>query len=105
MSQSQVEVHGTLRPDGTLVLDEAPNLPPGRVRVLLHSEEPVAPARESLVEFVQRVQRESLARGDRFMTDDELHAWIEELRADDDRIEEAYRQAEEERRRQEQQGC
>jgi hypothetical protein len=99
MNQTQVEVQGTLRPDGTLVLDEKPSLPPGPVRVILVSRpEPVVP-QESLVEFVQRVQRESIARGHRFMTDQELADWIEELRSDDDRIEQAYRQAEEERRR------
>jgi hypothetical protein len=36
-----------------------------------------------------------------FMKEAEVTAWIEELRADDDRIEEAYRQAEEARRKQE----
>ena len=28
-------IEGTLHPDGTLVLDEAPNLPPGRVKVVV----------------------------------------------------------------------
>jgi len=94
MSASQVEIQGVLRPDGTLVLNEKPNLPPGPVRVILEAREQPAPPAESLLEFVQRVQRESLARGDRFMTDEELTAWIDELRADDDRIEQAYRDAE-----------
>ncbi len=35
MSPTHVEVEGTLQPDGNLVLDEKPNLPPGRVRVVL----------------------------------------------------------------------
>jgi hypothetical protein len=65
------------------------------VRVVVESQEqPGAPA-ESLLDFVQRIQRDSLARGHRFMTDQELAAWIDELRADDDRIERAYRIAEE----------
>jgi hypothetical protein len=33
-------------------------------------------------------------RGSKSLNDDEVTAWIEELRADDDRIEEAYRHAE-----------
>jgi hypothetical protein len=32
-----VEIQGTLQPDGTLVLDEKPNVPPGRVRVTVQS--------------------------------------------------------------------
>ena len=33
MSQSEAVVEGTLKPDGTLELDQKPNLPPGRVTV------------------------------------------------------------------------
>ena len=33
MTASAVEVQGTLRSDGTIVLDKKPDLPPGRVRV------------------------------------------------------------------------
>ena len=98
MGLTQVEVQGTLQPDGTLVLDEKPNLPPGKVRVVLQSRAEVGSPQESLLDFVQRVQRESVARGHRFLSDAELAAWIDELRADDDRIEQAYRIAEEHRR-------
>src|SRR5438445_757452 len=104
MSPTQVEVQGTLQPDGTLVLDEKPNLAPGRVRVVVQSQTAPAPPQENLLDFVQRVHRDSVARGHRFLTDEEMAAWIEELRADDDRIEQAYRAAEE-NRRQEEQGC
>jgi hypothetical protein len=58
-----------------------------------------------LVEFVERMRRVAEAAGSHFMTDEEVSAWIEELRSEDDRIEEAYRQAEEERRRQERPEC
>jgi hypothetical protein len=94
MSAAQVEIQGVLHPDGTLVLNEKPNLPPGPVRVILEPRGQAAPPAESLLDFVQRVQRDSLARGERFMSDEELAAWIDELRADDDRIERAYRDAE-----------
>lgn len=33
MNTNATEIQGTLREDGTLVLDEKPNLPPGRVKV------------------------------------------------------------------------
>ena len=35
MSITETVLEGTLNPDGTLILDEAPKLPPGRVKVLL----------------------------------------------------------------------
>jgi hypothetical protein len=98
MNQTQVEVQGTLQPDGTLVLDEKPNLPPGKVRVVLQSQAAAVPPQENLLDFVKRVQQESIARGDRFLTEAELAAWIDDLRADDDRIEQAYRLAEEHHR-------
>lgn len=106
MNQTQVEVQGTLQPDGTLVLDEKPNLPPGRVRVVVQTvAEPPAKPKESLVEFVKRVRREAEASGSHFMNDEEVTAWIEELRADDDRIEEVYREIEEEKQRRGSPGC
>jgi hypothetical protein len=38
MSVTEVVVEGTLKPDGTLELDHKPNLPPGRVQVMLRQE-------------------------------------------------------------------
>jgi hypothetical protein len=38
MSLTEVVLEGTLNPDGTLVLDEKPNLSPGRVKVVLRQE-------------------------------------------------------------------
>jgi len=37
MSQSEAVIAGTIQPDGSLVLDTKPNLPPGRVQVIVHS--------------------------------------------------------------------
>lgn len=54
MSQTEVVIEGTLQADGTLVLDEKPNLPPGRVRVVLRQEESIeVPADDP---FWQRMQ-------------------------------------------------
>jgi hypothetical protein len=35
MSLTEAVIEGTLKPDGTLVLDRKPNLPPGRVTIRL----------------------------------------------------------------------
>ena len=40
MSLIETVIEGTLQADGTLVLDENPNLPPGRVTVLLRQQAP-----------------------------------------------------------------
>jgi hypothetical protein len=100
MATTILETLGIVRPDGTLVLDQKVTVPPGRVKVRVESVEAPAPPTETLVEFVDRTRRELEASGHKFMNDEEVTAWIEELRADEDCIEEIYRQAEEEKRRQ-----
>ncbi len=93
MPATHWEVLGTIRPDGTLELDEKPRVPPGRVKVHVETLEPTVQAAEGLVAFVDRIRREMTAAGSSFMNDAEVTAWIDELRSEDDRIEEAYRQA------------
>lgn len=93
MSSTTNDLLGVVHPDGTLELQGELTVPPGRVRVRVESLEPRAAPAEDLVEFVRRIRREREAAGSRLMTDEETAAWVEELREDDDRIEEAYRQA------------
>ena len=38
MSLAEIVIEGTLKPDGTLELDEKPNLPAGRVTVVLRQD-------------------------------------------------------------------
>lgn len=89
MAMSSLEVLGTVRADGTLELDEKRSLPPGRVKVRLDPAPAVeAKGAEGLVEFVDRLRREVEAAGSHFMNDEEVCAWIEELRSDWDEREE-----------------
>ena len=37
MSQTETVMEGTIQPDGSLVLDQKPNLPPGRVSVRMQA--------------------------------------------------------------------
>ena len=54
MSQTETVIEGLLKPDGTLVLDQRPNLPAGRVTVVLRQEvEMVLPKNDP---FWQRMQ-------------------------------------------------
>jgi hypothetical protein len=95
-----MEVLGSILPDGTLVLDEPLRAEPGRVRVILEPMMPSqdAPPREDLMAFVQRKRRELENLQSRFMNDDEVSAWIEELRSEDDRIARAYQHEDESKR-------
>lgn len=52
MSLTETIIAGTLQPDGTLVLDEKPTLPAGRVTVRLQS----AIVRHGTDSFLQRMQ-------------------------------------------------
>lgn len=95
MSLDESVVEGTLNPDGTLELDQKPSLAPGRVTVILRqhaSQSP--PPQESLWELMQRGRRELEASGHHFMNDEEVNAYIEELR-EGDHIDELLRQADE----------
>jgi len=85
MSLTHVEVQGTLREDGTLVLDHRPGLPPGRVRVLVQTIAPPGPASEDWWQYLQRARKELEAMGYPFLNDEEAIAYIDELRADEDR--------------------
>ena len=101
MPTTILETLGTVRPDGTLELDQKLAVPPGRVKVRVESVEPPIKPKESLVEFVKRSRRDLETAGHKFMNDAEVTAWIDELRSEDDRVEQIYRQAEEEKRRRE----
>ena len=92
----EVVVAGTLKPDGTLELDQKPSLPPGRVTVVLRQEAEPTPVKEDWWQFMQRARRELEAAGHRFMNEEEVNAHIEWLR-EGDRIDDLLRQADEER--------
>ena len=105
MKPPEEALTGTLRTDGTLELDAKPNLPPGRVRVVLQAVGEPEQQEENWWDYMQRTRRELEAMNYPTMTTAEVESYVEWLRGDDDRIEEAYRQAEEERRRREQGPC
>jgi hypothetical protein len=92
MAATSLEVLGTVRPDGTLELDQKLTVPAGRVKVRVELMEPPVPPAESLVDFVRRARRELEAAGHRFRTKEEIDAEREELRSEwDERGEELDR--------------
>ena len=101
MNLGEVVVGGILKPDGTVELDQKPNLSPGRVQVVLRSApEPVATP-EGWWPYLQRVRAEREAAGYPFLSEAEMEAHILWLRDDEDRIDRIYREIDEQRRRQE----
>jgi hypothetical protein len=101
MSGSTVVARGVVKPNGTLELEGKPELPVGPVEVVVRPLPAASTTDEDWWQYLQRARRELEAMNYPFLKEDEVTPWIEELRADDDRIEEAYRQAEGARRKQE----
>jgi hypothetical protein len=102
MSQTEIVVQGTLKPDGTLELDQKPNLAPGRVTVVLRQEaEATSPPQEDWFQFMLNARKKMEVAGCHFMDEQELQAHIDWLR-EGDRIDEMLREGDEQRRQTEQ---
>lgn len=76
-------IRGVLKPDGSLVLDRVPDLPPGEVNVTIQSRQPFATpnvnaAREWL-DLMRQIHREQDARG--FEGNPNIERELEELRS------------------------
>lgn len=63
MSLTEAVIEGTLKPDGTLELDQKPNLSPGRVQVIVQSLSILAPTKRGLVEVMDDIRASQRARG------------------------------------------
>jgi hypothetical protein len=98
MNETSNVLRGILHPDGTLELAERPTLPAGDVEVTIRPVTGEAP-KETLWEFMQRTRAELEAMGTGFRTKEEIDAYIEDMRDWDGKVDEVYRQLEEERRR------
>ncbi|MHB1426259.1 MAG: hypothetical protein ACYC3I_24095 [Gemmataceae bacterium] len=103
MTTNAIEVPGTLRHDGTLVLDKRPDLPPGRVKVII---EPVRDYKQTEIwQFFERLWAEQRARGHVPRTREEIDAELEAARQEDEeRMQELERIHEESERYCKQQG-
>ncbi len=102
MEQTQVTVEGTLQPDGTLVLDEKPALPPGRVRVRVEAAPRPVQTAEEFRALLRRI------RGDEQPTDDGCspgNERIEMIRRMREEAEERLRRLEQARKGQELGAC
>jgi hypothetical protein len=98
MSLPEIVVQGTLKADGTLELDERPNLAPGRVTVVLRPQVEPSPPQEDWWQHLQRIRAEREAAGYPFMNEEEVNAYMEWLR-EGDQFDDLLRQVDEERSR------
>lgn len=102
MSAGEVQLRGTLKADGTLQLDETPNLSPGRVTVVLRHECEAEAAPSLSDEFFQMMEEIWAGqKARRFIprAADEITAKRKQLQSDaEEEIEAAIRLQEESRR-------
>lgn len=77
MNVTETVVTGTLKPDGTLELDRKPELPAGRVTVVLRQE---TPAKEGWWPAMQAARKQMEEAGCHFMDEQEMKSHIDWLR-------------------------
>lgn len=83
MNSNPIEIQGTLREDGTLLLDEKPNLPPGRVKVTV---QPVFdPTQTEIWQFFERLDAERKAQGIPPCSAEEIDNYLATMRDEDER--------------------
>src|SRR5262245_4429575 len=71
-------VQGTLKSDGTLELDQKPNLSPGRVTVILQPAQASTPAKRSLADVIDEIRQGQQARGFRGRSPAEIEGGLRE---------------------------
>jgi hypothetical protein len=100
MSLTEVVVGGTLKPDGTLELDQKPNLSPGRVQVVLRQEsDKDLPAGDPFFDLLNSIWAGQHARGHVPRSAEQVEAERRQIREEwEERTREIERIQEESRR-------
>jgi hypothetical protein len=78
MSLDEVIIEGTLKPDGTLDLDQKPSLSPGRVRVILQPASAGLPRQRGLADVIDEIRQGQQARGFQGRSAKEIEAGLQE---------------------------
>jgi hypothetical protein len=98
MNLQEVVVEGTLKPDGTLELDQKPNLAPGRVQVLVRTL-PELPDGDPFWDLMKSIWGEQKARGHVPRSVEEVEAERRQMRAGWAKGQETIERLQEESRR------
>jgi hypothetical protein len=93
MSVQEVMIEGVLQVDGTLQLNEKPNLAPGRVTVVLRRVEEPKSVGENWLQCLEGIRVKREAEGYPFMNEQETSAHVQWLR-EGDRIDDLLREVE-----------
>lgn len=78
MNLTETVIDGTLRDDGTLELDQVPNLAPGRVKVILKPAQTKTPATRGLAEVIDEIRQSREARGEQGRSAEDIEAGLRE---------------------------
>jgi hypothetical protein len=78
MNLAETVFEGTLKSDGTLELDEKPKLPPGRVKVIVQTED--------WLSYLKRCRAELELSGATFRRGIDIEADIEFIRGETERV-------------------
>ena len=97
MTPEQVEVRGELRPDGTLVLEEKPKLPAGRVKVVIQALETAGGAADPLA-VLEQIWADRKQRGARPRSAQEIDAELNAMRDEWDDHQQALERIQEDAR-------
>jgi hypothetical protein len=87
MSLTEETIDGTLQADGTLALDHAPQLPPGRVRVIVQVAAAPLARQRGLADTIADIRASQQARGFQGQTAAEMQADEAARQADEDEYE------------------
>jgi len=80
MGAREVVVRGALTADGNLVLDEKPDLPPGRVQITLRSGDSAPTTHGTMEDVLREIWAELDARGYPGRSAEEIDADIRQMR-------------------------
>ena len=85
MTTSAIEIQGTLLEDGTVLLDQKPDLPPGRVKVMMQRADPTDGDANGVISVLERIHASQALRGHVARSVEEIDTYLAEMRDDDER--------------------
>jgi hypothetical protein len=83
VSHQQIVLHGHIRPDGTLQIDERVNLPPGPIQVTVEASSETQTG-EDTRSVLKQIQARRLTRGAVARSKEEIDAEINAMRDEDE---------------------
>ena len=92
MSFDTVVIQGTLKPDGTVELDEIPTMTPGRVQVTLQPVLAGSPPQRGLANTIEEIRQYQQAVGYQGSTPEDMAHDEDQRRADEDAYEQRMRE-------------